>query len=196
MESDAQLPGSLVAEVSRNRVGLAGIRRAIDTIRWGRKPRDRALIAAYYGLLTGFKLFGGRHGIGMFPGFWLGDVAVETPIGRFACRARTTDFDIVNPNHEAELVRGIERRLARAPNGDSVFVDVGAHVGKYTILAARLLGSGGRVGAIEPEPAHFAAVPFNVALHGLHNLQAVHAGCLGVDGARIRPCQRAELRGP
>jgi len=195
MESDAQLPGSLVAEVSRNRVGLAGIRRAIDTIRWGRKPRDRALIAAYYGLLTGFKLFGGRHGIGMFPGFWLGDVAVETPIGRFACRARTTDFDIVNPNYEAELVRRIERRLARAPNGDSVFVDVGAHVGKYTVLAARLLGSGGRVVAIEPDPSNFAALTSNVALNGLDNVQAFNVGCWSSDGEKILHRQLGNLGG-
>src|SRR5438093_10622422 len=122
MESDAQLPGSLVAEVSRNRVGLAGIRRAIDTIRWGRKPRDRALIAAYYVLLMGSHLFRGRHGIGvgMFPGFWLGDVAVATPIARFAWRARTTDLDAVNPNYAADLVRPIAPRLSRPPNVASV----------------------------------------------------------------------------
>src|SRR3989442_14470010 len=191
MESDAQLPGSLVAEVSRNRVVLAGIRRAIETIRWGRRPRDRALIAAYYGLLTSSQVFRGRHGIGvaMCPEFWLGDIAVETPIGRFACRARTTDFDIVNPNHEAELVRGIERRLARAPNGDSVFVDVGAHVGKYTILAARLLGSGGRVVAPEPAPSTFAALTSNGALDGLDNLPAVNVRCWSFHGEKVLPRQ-------
>src|SRR5713101_2426579 len=98
------------------------------------------------------------------PEVWLGDVAVETPIGRFACRGRTTDFDIINPNHEVELVRRIELRLSRASNGKAVFVDVGAHVGKYTVLAARLLGGRGRVVAIEPDPSNFAALTTNVAL--------------------------------
>src|SRR5438093_7769907 len=197
MESDAQLPGPLVAEDARNRVGLAGIRRAIDAIRWGRKPRDRALIAAYYVLLMGSNLFRGRHGIGvgMFPGFWLGDVAVETPIGRFACRARTTDFDVVNPNYEAELVRRIERRMTRATNGESVFVDVGAHVGKYTVLAARLLGSGGRVVAIEPDPSNFAALTSNVALNGLDNVQAFNVGCWSSDGEKILHRQLGNLGG-
>ncbi|HWM52635.1 MAG TPA: FkbM family methyltransferase [Thermoplasmata archaeon] len=197
MESDTQTIGSPAAEVSRNRVSLAGIRRAIETIRWGRRPRDRALIAAYYGLLTSSQVFRGRHGIGvgMCPEFWLGDIAVETPIGRFACRARTTDFDIVNPNHEAELVRRIERRLARAPNGDAVFVDVGAHIGKYTILAARLLGSGGRVVAIEPDPSNFAALTTNVGLNRLDNVRAFNVGCWSSDGKRILHRQVGNLGG-
>ncbi len=197
MESDAQTIGSPAAEVSRNRVSPARIRRAIETMRWGRTPRDRALIVAYYGLLTSSQVFRGRKGIGvgMFPEFWLGDVAVETPIGRFACRARTTDFDIVNPNHEAELVRRIARRLARAPNGDSVFVDVGAHVGKYTILAARLLGSSGRVVAIEPDPSNFAALKSNVVLNGLDNVQAFNVGCWSSDGEKILHRQLGNLGG-
>ncbi len=197
MEPDAQTIGSPAAEVPRNRVSLGGIRRAIETMRWGRRPHDRALIAAYYGLLTSSKVFRGRQGIGvgMFPEFWLGDVAIETPIGRFACRARTTDFDIVNPNHEAELVRRIERRLARAPNGDAVFVDVGAHIGKYTILAARLLGSGGRVVAIEPDPSNFAALTTNVALNRLDNVRAFNVGCWSSDGEKVLHRQLGNLGG-
>src|SRR6266705_2682698 len=173
MEPDAQTSGSPAAEVPRNRVSLGGIRRAIETMRWGRRPHDRALIAAYYGLLTSSKVFRGRQGIGvgMFPEFWLGDVAIETPIGRF------------------------ERRLARAPNGDAVFVDVGAHIGKYTILAARLLGSGGRVVAIEPDPSNFAALTTNVALNRLDNVRAFNVGCWSSDGEKVLHRQLGNLGG-
>src|SRR5947209_8225069 len=106
-------------EVARNRVTLAGIRRVIESIGWGCRSRDRVLIATYYGLLVGSKVFRGTQaiGVGMFPEFWLGSVAIDTPIGQFDCRARTTDFDIVNPNHEVELVRRIARRLSRVSNG-------------------------------------------------------------------------------
>ncbi len=197
MESATHTLVSPPDEVSRNRVSLAGIRRAIETMRWGRRPRDRALIATYYGLLTSSWMFRGRQGVGvgMFPEFWLGDVAVETPIGRFACRGRTTDFDIINPNHEAELVRRVERRLTRAPNGEVVFVDVGAHVGKYTILAARLLGSRGQVVAIEPDPSNFAALTTNVALNRLENVRALNFGCWSSDGTKILHRQVGNLGG-
>ncbi len=197
MESATHTIASPPNDVARNRVSLAGIRRAIETMRWGRRPRDRALIATYYGLLTSSKVFRRRQGIGvgMFPEFWLGDVAVETPIGRFACRGRTTDFDIINPNHEAELVRRIERRLTRAPNGEAVFVDVGAHVGKYTVLAARLLGSRGQVVAIEPDPSNFAALTMNVALNRLDNVRALNVGCWSSDGDKILHRQVGNLGG-
>ena len=197
MDSRTDPLASLPRDVSRNRVSLAGIRRAIKTMRWGRRPRDRALIATYYGLLTSSKVFRGRQsiGVGMFPEFWLGDVAVETPIGRFACRGRTTDFDIINPNHEAELVQRIERRLTRAPNGEVVFVDVGAHVGKYTILAARLLGNRGRIVAIEPDPSNFAALTTNVALNRLSNVHAFNVGCWSSDGDKILHRQVGNLGG-
>jgi len=184
-------------EAPRNRVSPAGIRRAIETIGWGRRARDRLLIATYYGLLTGSTVLRGGSGIGvgMFPGFWLGAVAVETPIGRFACRGRTTDFDIINPNHEAELVRRIERRLARLSDGKGVFVDVGAHVGKYTVLAARLLGSRGHVVAIEPDPANFAALTANVALNRLDNVHALNVGCWSSDGEMLLHRQVGNLGG-
>ncbi len=197
MQSDTHTIGSPPDEVSRNRVSVSGIRRAIETMRWGRRPRDRALIATYYSLLASSKVFRGRQGIGvgMFPEFWLGDVSVETPIGRFACRGRTTDFDIINPNHEAELVRRIERRLTRAPSGEAVFVDVGAHVGKYTILAARLLGSRGRVVAIEPDPSNFAALTTNVSLNRLDNVHTFNVGCWSFDGEKILHRQVGNLGG-
>ena len=52
------------------------------------------------------------------------------------------------------------------------FVDVGANVGSYTVLAG---GGGARVTAVEPIPATFAHLQRNVALNGL--------------GDRVRCCQ-------
>ncbi len=50
--------------------------------------------------------------------------------------------------------------------GDIVW-DVGANVGVYTLLAARLLGDEGTVVAVEPGYANFAALCDNVVLNGL-----------------------------
>jgi FkbM family methyltransferase len=53
--------------------------------------------------------------------------------------------------------------------GDTV-LDVGAHIGYYTLLFARRVGPTGRVFAFEPDPANFALLRQNVALNGYHNV--------------------------
>lgn len=64
---------------------------------------------------------------------------------------------------ELELVR---RHLARG--GD--FVDVGAHVGLYTVAAALNLRGRGRIIAFEPNPAARAQLVENLALNGCDNV--------------------------
>jgi FkbM family methyltransferase len=48
-----------------------------------------------------------------------------------------------------------------------VFVDVGANWGYYTLAAAHLIGSAGRVVAFEPEPRLFALLSSNIAINAL-----------------------------
>jgi FkbM family methyltransferase len=60
---------------------------------------------------------------------------------------------------ELELVR---ERL----RGGGDFVDVGAHVGMYTVAAALALGGRGRVLAFEPNPAARAQLEANLELNG------------------------------
>jgi len=55
------------------------------------------------------------------------------------------------------------RFLARVLRPGMVFVDVGAHFGEYTVLAARLVGARGSVHAFEPQPDTFALLERNVA---------------------------------
>lgn len=57
---------------------------------------------------------------------------------------------------ERELLDSV---LAR----DSVFVDIGANVGIYTLSAAVRLGAAGRVVAFEPYPPAFQRLQFNIA---------------------------------
>jgi len=51
-------------------------------------------------------------------------------------------------------------------SGD-VFIDVGAHVGKYTIPAAKLVAPHGKVIALEPHPQNFALLLSNIKLNKL-----------------------------
>lgn len=52
----------------------------------------------------------------------------------------------------------------------STVIDVGAHVGYYTLLAARLTGSSGVVFAFEPEPQNYALLVRNIDLNGYTNV--------------------------
>jgi FkbM family methyltransferase len=51
-----------------------------------------------------------------------------------------------------------------------VFVDLGANIGYYTVLAARLVGESGHVYAFEPDPIAFSLLERNVRLSGLRNV--------------------------
>jgi FkbM family methyltransferase len=56
------------------------------------------------------------------------------------------------------------------------FVDVGANIGYFTVLAGAVVGEQGSVWAFEPDPANFALLASNISLNGLqdrvHPLQA------------------------
>jgi len=56
--------------------------------------------------------------------------------------------------------------------GDT-FVDVGAHIGWFTTIAARRVGSEGAVIACEPYPANAAALKENLALNDARNVRLV-----------------------
>lgn len=56
------------------------------------------------------------------------------------------------------------------------FVDVGANVGYYTLLAASLVGSGGRVLAFEPSPYAFDRLVETIERNSLSQVCAIQSG--------------------
>jgi FkbM family methyltransferase len=58
-------------------------------------------------------------------------------------------------------------------SGD-VVVDVGANTGYYTLLAAPLVGSSGRVIAVEPNPSAFRLLEHNIRQNRLHGRVSAH----------------------
>jgi FkbM family methyltransferase len=71
-------------------------------------------------------------------------------------------FGLYEPD-ETPFFRGLLRP------GD-VFLDVGANVGYYALMAAEICGRGGQVHAFEPIPANCAVLRQNAAINGLTNL--------------------------
>lgn len=64
-----------------------------------------------------------------------------------------------------------------------VVYDLGANVGFYTVLCARLVGPEGRVVAVEPFPASAEAVRHNAALNAFETVEVVEAA-IGAEPGR------------
>jgi FkbM family methyltransferase len=60
------------------------------------------------------------------------------------------------------------------PAGGDVFVDVGAHIGKYALQVARIVGDEGRVIALEPHLGNFRALLKGIQLNGFRNITALN----------------------
>ena len=92
--------------------------------------------------------------------------------------------------HAGLIVRGtleppVQEALRRLLAPGAVFYDVGANVGFFTILGARLVGPQGRVVAFEPVPACARAVANNIALNGFGHA-AIREAAVGAAGGRER----------
>jgi FkbM family methyltransferase len=79
---------------------------------------------------------------------------------------------------EPNLTHWLSRRLSP---GD-VFIDVGANVGYFTLLAARLVGPSGRVVAVEASPELFAELAANLSLNSCTNVRALNVAASDSSG--------------
>ncbi len=82
---------------------------------------------------------------------------------KYYCRLE--DF---NPSREEDILK-----LFRPKEGDIV-VDVGAHIGRYTIIASKMIRFQGKVIAIEAHPANYDILKRNIALNKLSNVIALN----------------------
>lgn len=69
----------------------------------------------------------------------------------------------------------VQVALADALGAGDVFLDVGANVGFFSLLAARLVGPTGAVWAVEPVPANVAQIQHNARRNRFRNLAVVDA---------------------
>ena len=56
----------------------------------------------------------------------------------------------------------------------SVFVDIGAHFGLYTLLASKKVGPKGKVVALEPSDREFKRLQENLKINGAENVLALN----------------------
>ncbi|MBI4232834.1 MAG: FkbM family methyltransferase [Chloroflexi bacterium] len=90
---------------------------------------------------------------------------------------------IASPSHvysEAEFVYGayesdVASVIEKLVRPGMAVGDLGAHIGYFTLLMAKLVGASGKVYAFEPDPANYALLVENIALNGYHNIVPIQA---------------------
>lgn len=83
-----------------------------------------------------------------------------------------------NRNHEP-LVQEVFQ-----PRQGQIFVDVGAHIGLYTLRAAEEVGLAGRVIAVEPDPQSYRILKNNIALNHFNNVLAFNVALSDSSGEK------------
>ena len=108
--------------------------------------------------------------------FLLDDDTRPTPVdlGGYQVLVQKLDTDfaaaILNTGQYEEHVRAAIREQARE---GQVCLDVGANIGVLTFLLARLVGPGGRVIAVEPNPDNLQLLYRGIVLNGLDNVEVL-----------------------
>lgn len=111
------------------------------------------------------------------------DISLEVST-RFGLKMKCTTKDFIQGHiiyfeeWEPNLTAFLKRRLRE---GDT-FIDVGANVGYFSLLAAHLVRSQGRVLAIEASPSIFSLLEHNLKLNGLDMVRAVNAAVADREG--------------
>src|ERR671919_1293041 len=81
----------------------------------------------------------------------------------FYCRVNKDDFKIMTI-HEDDIIEHF------TPKQGDIVVDIGAHIGLYTIISSKRVGTNGKVVAIEADPGNFEMLNRNIKLNRLANV--------------------------
>jgi FkbM family methyltransferase len=90
----------------------------------------------------------------------------------FYCRINKDDFKIMTI-HEDDIIKRF------TPKEGDIVIDIGAHIGLYTIISSKRVGANGKVVTIEADPSNFEMLNSNIKLNQLTNViplnYAVHS---------------------
>ena len=85
----------------------------------------------------------------------------------FYCRNNRDDFNIITI-HEKDIIDHF------IPKERDIVVDIGAHIGLYTIITSKRVGPNGKIIAIEANPDNFEMLNRNVKLNQLTNVTTLN----------------------
>jgi FkbM family methyltransferase len=104
-------------------------------------------------------------------------VKVTVPKHGYSYYCKVIDFA---PGREEQIIQNF-----KPIEGDTV-IDVGANVGRYTILSSKIVGSRGRVIAIEPDPNTFHLLKKNIEVNKCTNVTAINCAAYSEDLESLR----------
>lgn len=107
---------------------------------------------------------------------------ISRGIGVFNVRANTDDLYHLIPGREAMVEVCIRCLL---PSG-GVFVDAGANIGYYSIIASSLVGVSGKVFSIEMVSDTFSALKSNLVLNSCLNVVALEGALSSTHGSLVK----------
>lgn len=87
----------------------------------------------------------------------------------FYVRAFSDDLYSVIPGREGDVNELILSCLKKG----NVFIDVGANIGYYSVLAGKIIGENGQVISIEPIPGTAKVLNYNIKLNNLKNVRII-----------------------
>src|ERR687890_701967 len=134
--------------------------RILLRIALGRKRRDRIFIEQGFDFNTFlYRVFK----ILRLDNSMLLKISVPKYDYKFYCRINREDL-VFMTNHEDDIIEHF------TPKQGDIVVDIGAHMGRYTIIASKRVGTNGKVVAIEAHPGNFEMLNRNIKLNQLANV--------------------------
>jgi len=124
------------------------------------------------------RLFSKGKPIGM--GLGLEKPVIANSKGLFYCREKSLDLHIISDSYEFKAKQIFENLAKKS----SIIVDVGANIGRYTILGG-LVNPDAKIYAIEPDKDNFAVLSTNVKLNKLTNVECINSA-LGNEKGQIK----------
>src|SRR5919107_500524 len=134
--------------------------RILLRIALGRKRRDRIFIEQGFDFNTFlYRVFK----VLRLDNSMLLKISVPKYDYKFYCRINREDL-VFMTNHEDDIIEHF------TPKQGDIVVDIGAHMGRYTIIASKRVGTNGKVVAIEAHPGNFEMLNRNIKLNQLANV--------------------------
>ncbi len=141
---------------------LSFLQRAFNTIMEGATLLDKFVITLYYFFYPLNKL------LGINRGKFVKKIMISNEYGLYEVD-NISDANLVVSKFDSNMLKWINLN-------EGVFIDVGAHVGKYSIRIAKKLNNKGQVVAIEAHPITYGFLEKNKILNKLNNITLLNKG--------------------